>query len=408
MLVLVINCGSSSLKYQLLDMKKEKLIAKGLVERIGIEGSVITHELAETDDKYVLKTPMTNHKEAIQHVMDALLSPDHGALKSLDEINAVGHRVVHAGEKYANSVIINDSVVDALKECIDLAPLHNPPNLDGIKACRELIPGVPMVAVFDTAFHQTMRPEAYLYAIPYEAYEDYGIRKYGFHGTSHKYMAKEAAEMLNIDVNDLKLITCHLGNGASVSAIKHGRSIDTSMGLTPLEGLVMGTRCGDLDPTIVSMLTEKMQIGHEEVVEVLNKKSGVLGISGISSDFRDLEKAMNDGNKRAELALKIFARKVRFYIGAYIAEMNGVDALVFTGGIGENDAYMRNLICSNMGNLGIKLDKHKNQARGVQAMLSTDDSPVKVMVIPANEELVIARETSELVKKSRDTSHKNS
>ncbi len=398
MLVLVINCGSSSLKYQLLEMTTENLLAKGLVERIGIEGSVITHETIGKE-KYVLKSPMKEHNVAIGHVMDALTDPEHGAIKDLKEIKAVGHRVVHAGEKYANSVIITDDVIAALEECAELAPLHNPPNLAGVMACQKLMPGVPMVGVFDTAFHQTMRPEAYLYAIPYEMYEKHRIRKYGFHGTSHKYMAIEAADMLNIDVNDLKLITCHLGNGASVSAIKHGRSVETSMGFTPLEGLVMGTRCGDLDPSIVTLLAEKLGVGLDKVTEILNKESGVLGISGVSSDFRDLEASMDEGNKRAALALKIFAHRVRFYIGAYIAEMNGVDAIVFTGGVGENDAYMRDLICANMGNLGIKLDKEKNKVRGKQAMLSADDSKVKVMLIPANEELVIARETDELVKR---------
>ncbi|ASS40744.1 acetate kinase [Eubacterium minutum ATCC 700079] len=398
MLVLVINCGSSSLKYQLLEMTTETLLAKGLVERIGIDGSVITHETIGKE-KYVLKTPMDEHNIAIGHVMDALTDPEHGAIKDLKEIKAVGHRVVHAGEKYANSVIISDDVIAALEECAELAPLHNPPNLAGVRACQKLMPGVPMVGVFDTAFHQTMRPEAYLYAIPYEMYEKHRIRKYGFHGTSHKYMAIEASEMLNIDVNDLKLITCHLGNGASVSAIKHGRSVETSMGFTPLEGLVMGTRCGDLDPSIVTLLAEKLGVDLDKVTDILNKESGVLGISGVSSDFRDLESAMEEGNKRAELALKIFAHRVRFYIGAYIAEMNGVDAIVFTGGVGENDAYMRDLICANMGNLGIKLDKEKNKVRGKQAMLSADDSKVKVMLIPANEELVIARETDELVKR---------
>ena len=399
MLVLVINCGSSSLKYQLLEMTTETLMAKGLVERIGIEGSVIMHETIGKE-KYVLTTPMKDHTDAISHVMNAITHPEHGAIKELSEIKAVGHRVVHAGEKYANSVIINDDVIAVLEECAELAPLHNPPNLAGVRACEKLMPGVPNVGVFDTAFHQTMRPEAYLYAIPYEMYEKHRIRKYGFHGTSHKYMAIEASEMLNIDVNDLKLITCHLGNGASVSAIKHGRSVETSMGFTPLEGLVMGTRCGDLDPSIVTLMAEKLGIGLDQVTEILNKESGVLGISGVSSDFRDLEEAMGEGNKRAELALKIFAHRVRFYIGAYIAEMNGVDAIVFTGGIGENDAYMRDVICANMGNLGIKLDKEKNKVRGKQTMLSADDSKVKVMLIPANEELVIARETDELVKKA--------
>lgn len=401
MLVLVINCGSSSLKYQLLDMTNEELIVKGLVERIGIDGSVITHEKIG-QDKFILETPMADHSDALKHVMDALTDPEHGAIKDLSEIDAIGHRVVHAGEKYANSVLITESVMNVLEECNELAPLHNPPNILGIKACEKLMPGKPMVAVFDTAFHQTMKPEAYLYAIPYEFYQDYGIRKYGFHGTSHRYMADEASKMLNVDIDDLKLITCHLGNGASVSAIKHGRSVDTSMGFTPLEGLVMGTRCGDLDPSIVTLLAEKKGISESEVTTILNKESGVLGISGISSDFRDLEKAMNEEhNKRAELALKIFAKRVRFYIGAYIAEMNGVDAIIFAGGVGENDAYMRDLICSNMGNLGIKLDPYKNQIRGKQTILSTNDSAVKVMVIPTNEELVIARDTNEIVQLGR-------
>lgn len=405
MKVLVINCGSSSIKYQLLDMETEALLLKGLVERIGIEGSILTQKRPEADGsetKFVIETPMKDHKDAIQHVMDAIVDPDKGAIKSLDEINAIGHRVVHAGEKYANSVLISDSVIKALQDCIDLAPLHNPPNLDGIEACRSLMPGIPMVAVFDTAFHQTMRPEVYLYAIPYEFYEKYGIRKYGFHGTSHKYMAAEVAEMMNIDVNDLKLITCHLGNGASVSAIKHGRCIDTSMGYTPLEGLVMGTRCGDLDPSVVKTICNRTGLSDNEVLDILNTKSGLLGVSGLSSDFRDLRTAAAEGHKRAEIAIRIFARRVRNYIGAYIAEMNGVDAIVFSGGIGENAAEMRNRICLNMGNLGIKIDQHRNEeCVGNTAMISTDDSPVKVMVIPANEELVIARETDELVRKSR-------
>lgn len=400
MLVLVINCGSSSIKYQLLDMKTEELLLKGLVERIGIEGSMITQEKIG-QDKYKIEGDLPNHKVAIAKVMDAIVDPEHGAIKSLSEIDAIGHRVVHAGEKYASSVIINDSVMKALEECIPLAPLHNPPNLDGINACRELMPGVPMVAVFDTAFHQTMRPESFLYAIPYEFYEKYAIRKYGFHGTSHMFMAQEAAKLLNVDENDLKLITCHLGNGASVSAIKHGRCIDTSMGYTPLEGLVMGTRCGDLDPSIVQVIAEKTGKSDSEVISLLNKESGVLGISGVSSDFRDLEAAAEEGNERAEIALRIFARKVRNYIGSYIAEMNGVDAIIFTGGIGENSISMRERICKNMGNLGIKLDDNKNNVRGKISILSTDDSPVKVLLIPANEELVIARDTNTLVKKSR-------
>lgn len=397
MKVLVINCGSSSLKYQVLDMRNEVLEAKGLVERIGMEGSVITHEKIGMD-KFQLITPMESHKDAIGHVLDAIIDPEHGVVKDMSEIGAVGHRVVHAGEKYADSVVIDESVIAALQECVDLAPLHNPPNLLGIAACQELMPGTPMVAVFDTAFHQTMPPESYIYAIPYEYYEKHKIRRYGFHGTSHKYVAERAADMLNVDIKDLKLITCHLGNGASVSAIKRGVCMDTSMGFTPLEGLVMGTRSGDIDPAIVTYIREKEGLEQGEANEILNKKSGVLGISGVSSDFRDLEAAAEDGNERAQLALKIFAHKVRSYIGAYIAEMNGVDAIVFTAGVGENDMGMRDIICNDMGNLGIKLDLVKNKVRGKETIISRDDSKVKVLLIPTNEELMIARDTYRLCK----------
>ncbi|MEL7657141.1 MAG: acetate kinase, partial [Bacillota bacterium] len=347
MKVLVINCGSSSLKYQVLDMTNETLLAKGLVERIGIEGSIISHEKIGMD-KFKLTTPMANHKDAIGHVLEALTNAEHGVVSSMDEIGAVGHRVVHAGEKYASSVLITDDVIAALEECIDLAPLHNPPNLLGIAACKELMPNTPMVGVFDTAFHQTMPPESYIYAIPYEYYEKYGIRRYGFHGTSHKYVAERTADILGVNIEDLKIITCHLGNGASVTAIKRGKSIDTSMGFTPLEGLVMGTRSGDIDPAIVSYIKQKENLDSGESTNILNKKSGVLGISGVSSDFRDLEDAVAAGNERAALALKVFAHKVKFYIGAYIAEMNGVDAIVFTAGVGENDVNMRDVICSEL------------------------------------------------------------
>lgn len=398
MKVLVINCGSSSLKYQVLDMTTETLMAKGLVERIGMDGSVITHEKIGMD-KIKKEVPMNDHKEAIKQVLDAVQDKDHGVVASMDEIGAVGHRVVHAGEKFAESVLIDDAVVAALEECVELAPLHNTPNLYGIAACKELMPNTPMVGVFDTAFHQTMPPEAYLYAIPYEFYEKYGIRRYGFHGTSHKYVAQRAASMLNVNINDLKLITCHLGNGASVSAIKHGRCIDTSMGFTPLEGLVMGTRCGDIDPAIVTYIRQKENLPQGVTNEILNKKSGVLGISGVSSDFRDLEEAVAEGNERAALALKIFAKKVRFYIGAYIAEMNGVDAIVFTAGVGENDVNMRELICTDLGNLGIKLDIIKNKVRGKETIVSTEDSKVKLLLIPTNEELMIARDTFNIAKK---------
>ena len=396
MKVLVINCGSSSLKYQVLDMTTEALLCKGLVERIGMGGSVITHEKIG-QDKVKTEVPMKDHKDAIEQVLTAVQDADHGVVKSMDEIGAVGHRVVHAGEKFASSVLITEEVIKALEECVDLAPLHNPPNLLGIAACQQLMPNTPMVGVFDTAFHQTMPAESYIYAIPYEYYQKHGIRRYGFHGTSHKYFAESAADMLNIDLEDLKLITCHLGNGASVSAIKRGKCIDTSMGFTPLEGLVMGTRSGDIDPAIVTFIREKENLPQGKANEILNKKSGVLGISGVSSDFRDIEEAVAQGNERAELALKVFAHKVRFYIGAYIAEMNGVDAIIFTAGVGENDVTMRELICHNLGNLGIKLDPLKNKVRGKETIISTEDSKVKLLLIPTNEELMIARDTFNIV-----------
>ena len=396
MKVLVINCGSSSLKYQVLDMTNEELICKGLVERIGMEGSVISHTKTGMD-KFVLEAPMKDHKDAIGHVIDALKDEEHGVVKDMSEIGAVGHRVVHAGEKFAHSVLITDEVIKALEECVELAPLHNPPNLLGIAACQELMPDTPMVGVFDTAFHQTMPPQSYIYAIPYEYYEKYGIRRYGFHGTSHQYVSERAAEMLNVNIEDLKIITCHLGNGASVSAIKRGKCIDTSMGLTPLEGLVMGTRSGDIDPAIVTYIREKENLEQGVANEILNKKSGMLGISGVSSDFRDIEAAAEEGNERAMLALKVFAQRVKFYIGGYIAEMNGVDAIVFTAGVGENDMGMRDIICNEMGNLGIKLDLVKNKVRGKEMVISAEDSKVKVLLIPTNEELMIARDTYNIV-----------
>ena len=396
MKVLVINCGSSSLKYQVLDMTNEELICKGLVERIGMEGSVISHTKTGMD-KFVLEAPMKDHKDAIGHVIDALKDEEHGVVKDMSEIGAVGHRVVHAGEKFAHSVLITDEVIKALEECVELAPLHNPPNLLGIAACQELMPGTPMVGVFDTAFHQTMPPQSYIYAIPYEYYEKYGIRRYGFHGTSHKYVSERAAEMLNVNIEDLKIITCHLGNGASVSAIKRGKCIDTSMGLTPLEGLVMGTRSGDIDPAIVTYIREKENLEQGVANDILNKKSGMLGISGVSSDFRDIEAAAEEGNERAMLALKVFAQRVKFYIGGYTAEMNGVDAIVFTAGVGENDMGMRDIICNEMGNLGIKLDLVKNKVRGKEMVISAEDSKVKVLLIPTNEELMIARDTYNIV-----------
>ncbi|NLY71799.1 MAG: acetate kinase [Clostridiales bacterium] len=400
MKVLVVNCGSSSLKYQVLDMSTSTLLAKGLVERIGIDGSAIKHEKVGAD-KFVLETPMKNHKDAIEHVLNALLDENHGVVKSMDEIEAVGHRVVHAGEKYASSVLITDDVMDALRECSDLAPLHNPPNILGIEACKELMPNTPMVGVFDTAFHQTMPPEAYIYAIPYEYYEKYGIRKYGFHGTSHKYVAMRAAEMLGEEIGNLRIITCHLGNGASCAAVKNGVCIDTSMGFTPLDGLVMGTRSGAIDPAVITFIKEKEGISAEEVLQILNKKSGVQGISGISSDFRDLEEAARQGNERAQLTLKVFAYRVKSYIGSYMAKMNGADAIVFTAGIGENDIDMREMICSDLDGIGVKLDADKNNVRASEAIISADDSKVKVLLIPTNEELMIAMDTVEILSKNK-------
>ena len=397
MKILVINCGSSYNKYQILDMTNETLLCKGLVEKIGIDGSVITHEKVGMD-KFRLETPMANHEDAIAQVLAAIQDPEHGVVKDMSEIGAVGHRVVHGGEKYADSVLITEAVMKDVEECCEIASLHNPPNIAGINACKALMPDTPMVAVFDTAFHQTMPPESYLYAIPYEYYTKYHIRRYGFHGTSHKYVSRRAAEMLNVDLEDLKIITCHLGNGASVSAIKHGKCIDTSMGFTPLEGLVMGTRSGDIDPALVTYIRQKENLPSGKANEILNKKSGVLGISGVSSDFRDIEAAVAEGNERAALALKVFAHKVRFYIGAYIAEMNGCDAIVFTAGVGENDITMRELICHDLGNLGIKIDPLKNKIRGKETIISADDARVKCLLIPTNEELMIAKDTFEIVK----------
>jgi acetate kinase len=396
MKVVVVNCGSSSLKYQVLEMDNSTLLAKGLVERIGLDGSVMKHEKIGMD-KYIVEAPMKNHKDAIGYVLEALTDKEHGVISSMDEISAVGHRVVHAGEKYAGSVLITEDVMNALEECIDLAPLHNPPNILGIRACQELMPNTPMVGVFDTAFHQTMKPETFLYAIPYEYYEKYKIRKYGFHGTSHKYVSMRAAALLDKDIKDFKIVTCHLGNGASCAAVKHGVCIDTSMGFTPLDGLIMGTRSGGVDPAVITFISEKEGITADEVINILNKKSGVAGISGVSSDFRDLAEAEAQGNERAALALKMFAWRVKYYIGAYMAEMNGADAIVFTAGIGENDIDMRKQICSDLDGLGIELDEEKNNVRGEERIVSKDSSKVKILVIPTNEELMIAQDTAEIV-----------
>lgn len=395
--VLVINCGSSSLKYQLMNMNDESVLAKGLVERIGIEGSQLTHEVPGKDKEKIV-VPMESHKDALKHVLDALVDEKIGAVKSLSEIQAVGHRVVHAGEYYSASVVIDDDVMKRLNECIQLAPLHNPPNIIGIEALQELIPGVPNVAVFDTAFHQTMPPSAYIYPLPYELYENHKIRRYGFHGTSHRYVSQRAAEILGKDIKDLKLISCHLGNGASVAAICGGKSVATSMGFTPLEGLVMGTRCGDIDPAIVTFIMEKENLSMEKVNDLLNKKSGVLGISGVSSDFRDIEAAASQGNERAQLALEVFDDRVKQYIAAYAASMDGVDAVIFTAGLGENSIANRKSICAGMDWMGIEVSDERNNVRGKDTVISTDNSKVKVLVVPTNEELMIARDTVELTK----------
>jgi acetate kinase len=396
--VLVINCGSSSLKYQLINMNDESVLAKGLVERIGIEGSVLKHEKTG-QGKVVIEEVMKNHKDAINLVLKALVDPEHGAVKSMDEVDAVGHRVVHGGEKFANSVLITDEVIKAMKDCIELAPLHNPPNIIGIEACQELLPNVPMVAVFDTAFHQTMPEEAYIYALPYELYEEMGIRRYGFHGTSHKYVSERVAALTGKSLEGTKIVTCHLGNGASVTAIKDGKSVETSMGMTPLEGLVMGTRCGDIDPAIVTFLMNNKKMTAEQVDNLMNKKSGVLGISGVSSDFRDIETAAAEGNKRAQLALDKFDYTVRKYIGSYAAAMGGIDVLVFTAGLGENSASNRFNICKGLEFLGIEIDEAKNNTRGKEVEVSKEGSKVKVFVIPTNEELMIARDTKSIVAK---------
>jgi acetate kinase len=397
MKVLVINCGSSSLKYQLIDMETENSLAQGLVERIGIEGSVLTQKV-EGKDKYIVKTPMKNHKEAIEIVLKALVDGEHGVIKSMDEITAVGHRVVHGGEKYASSVLITEEVKKSIEECYKLAPLHNPPNMIGIEACEELMPNTPMVAVFDTAFHQTMPKEAFLYALPYELYTENGIRKYGFHGTSHMYVSNKVAEVMGKDIKDLKIVTCHLGNGASLCAVKNGVSIDTTMGFTPLDGIVMGTRSGSIDPAIVLYLINELKYSTEDVNTLLNKKSGVLGISGVSSDFRDIEDAAAKGDERAILALDIYHYRIRTQIGAYAAAMGGVDAIVFTAGVGENGPETREACLEGLEFLGVKVDKEKNNVRGKVREISTEDSTVKAFVIPTNEELVIARDTKKLVK----------
>lgn len=396
--VLVINCGSSSLKYQLISSETEKVLAKGLCERIGIDGSAITHQ-PEGGEKVTTQVPMPDHTAAVKYVIEKLTDPEVGVVKSLDEIDAVGHRIVHGGEKFNTSVVINDEVIKAIEECNDLAPLHNPANLIGINACKKLMPNVPMVAVFDTAFHQTMPKKAFLYGLPYEYYEKYKVRRYGFHGTSHDFVSARAAEILGKKREDLKIIVCHLGNGASVTAVDHGRSIDTSMGLTPLEGLIMGTRSGDIDPAIISFIADKENISADDMINVCNKKSGVLGLSGgISSDFRDLASAAESNDQKAIDALDTYAYRVAKYIGSYAMAMKGVDVIAFTAGIGENNCQMRAAICDYVTWLGTSIDPEKNAIRGEEVILSKPDDKVAIMVVPTNEELAIARETVRLVK----------
>ena len=398
MKVLVVNCGSSSLKYQVLDMPSEELLCKGLVERIGIEGSVIKHEKIGMD-KFVKEVPMKDHTEAIGHVIDALLDAEHGVAKSMDEIGAVGHRIVQGGEKFAKSTLVTDDMLKEVEGLSELAPLHNPANLLGINACKKLMPTTPMVGVFDTSFHQTMPEESYIYALPYELYEKYGVRRYGFHGTSHRYVTERAAAMLGKPVDQINLVTCHIGNGASCAAVKNGKCFDTSMGLTPLEGLVMGTRCGDIDPAIIPFVAGKEGMSFADVDNMMNKKSGILGISGISSDMRDVEEAKDKGDKRAQIAWDVFAHRVKHYIGAYLAELGGADAIVFTAGVGENSATMRAEICKGLENLGIVIDDAANNVRGEEKILSTADSKIKILLIPTNEELMIAKDTYEIVTK---------
>jgi len=395
MKILVMNCGSSSLKYQLIDMTNENVMAKGLCERIGIEGSKIKHEGKE---KYEAESPMPTHTEAIRLVIDMLTSSEYGVISSVDEISAAGHRVVHGGENFTSSTIVTPAVKAEIQECADLAPLHNPANLLGIDACEQLLPGKPQVVVFDTAFHQTMPEKAYLYALPYEYYEKYKVRRYGFHGTSHKYVSDRCASILGKDIKDLKIVTCHMGNGASVAAVQGGKVVDTSMGLTPLEGLVMGTRSGDMDPAIMQYVMGKESLSIKEMENILNKNSGVLGISGVSSDFRDIEAAADSGNARAAAALDVYYYRVAKYVGAYTAAMNGVDAVVFTAGLGENSARARSAICGYLGYLGLEIDEDKNNVRGVEVNFAKDSSKVAALLIPTNEELVIARDTVECLK----------
>lgn len=391
--ILVINCGSSSLKYQIIETEKEELICKGLIE---LSGDTSTFAYTKTGCDKIKKTvPLADHTAGVELIIKTITDPEVGCIKDLSEIGAVGHRMVHGGEDFASSALVTDEVMEACRANADLAPIHNPANIAGIEACKKVMPDVPMAVVFDTAFHQTMPPEAYLYAIPYEYYTDYKIRKYGFHGTSHLFVSQEAAKVLGKKPEEVKVITCHIGNGGSCAAVEYGKCVDTSMGLTPIDGLVMGTRCGDIDPSVVTHLMHKLNISADEVLDILNKKSGFLGISGVSNDCRFVEEAAAEGNERAALAMKLFTRRVRGYIGNYLAQLNGTDALVFTAGIGENDANVRADICEGLTNLGFKIDPERNHNR--ETIISTDDSEVTIMLIPTNEELIIARDTAKLV-----------
>ena len=394
--VLVINCGSSSLKYQLIDMETETVVAKGLAERIGIDGSRLKHQPAGKE-AVIQEAPMPDHNKAVEMVLAALTDKEHGVIADMSEISAVGHRVVHGGEKFASSVVITEDVIKTMEECSELAPLHNPANLIGINACMQLMPGTPMVAVFDTAFHQTMPEKAYLYGIPYKYYKEYQVRRYGFHGTSHRYVSERVAAILNKPAEELKVIVCHLGNGASVCAVNGGKSVDTSMGLTPLEGLIMGTRSGDLDPAILQYIMHKDNLDIDQMLNILNKQSGVLGVSEVSSDFREIEDGCASGNEGAIRANNAFVYRVAKYIGAYAAAMNGVDAIAFTAGLGENNAKVRKEICSYLEFLGVKIDDAKNNTRGQETVITTEDSKVAALLVPTNEELMIARDTMALV-----------
>lgn len=395
MKVLVVNCGSSSIKYQLVDMTDESVLAKGLVDRVGIPGTLLKHEPTDKDE-VVIKKDLPDHTEGMKLVLDVLINPEYGVIKSMDEIGAVGHRVVHGGEAFAESVVIDDQVIQVIRECFDIAPLHNPPNLMGIEACQELMPNVKHIAVFDTAFHQTMPAKNFMYALPYESYEQFKVRRYGFHGTSHFYVSHRAAEMLGKSFEECKIVTLHLGNGGSMAAIADGKVVDTSMGFTPLEGLVMGTRCGDIDPAIVFFLMEKMNLSASDMNNYLNKKSGMLGLSGVSNDLRDVLEAAEAGNEGAKLALDVYISRVKGYLGNYVAQLNGCDCLVFTAGVGENSIEIREAICENLDYLGIKMDADKNKVRGKEVDVAANDSKVRIFIIPTNEELVIARDTYRL------------